>query len=156
MAADLLDDSDREILSLLLVNARATVADIARQVPLSATAIKRRIARLEELGVITGYTVQIDFAKLGWGIEAFAEIRFTGTTHPDDMREVASSEPEVLAVFTTAGDHDALVWIRTRDVAHLTSVIAALRSHSQVIGTRTQMILASYVKSDWQPHFPRD
>ncbi|MCX6385962.1 MAG: AsnC family transcriptional regulator [Solirubrobacterales bacterium] len=149
MATDLLDDSDREIVSLLLVNARATVADIARQVPLSATAIKRRIARLEELGVITGYTVQIDFAKLGWGIEAFAEIRFTGTTHPDDM-------PEVLAVFTTAGDHDALVWIRTRDVAHLTSVIAALRSHSQVIGTRTQMILASYVKSDWQPHFPHD
>jgi len=50
----------------------------------------------------------------------------------------------VITVFTTAGDPDALVHVRARDVGHLTQVIDRLRRNGQVAGTKTLMVLNSY------------
>ena len=80
-----LDGTDIEILDLLGVDARRTLADIAGRVSLSAPAVKRRIERLERDGVITGYTVELDQAKLGRPIEAFAELQFSGDTRVADI-----------------------------------------------------------------------
>ncbi|MFN8164323.1 MAG: AsnC family transcriptional regulator [Solirubrobacterales bacterium] len=79
-----LDGTDLEIVDLLVRDGRRTLADIGAEVTLSAPAVKRRIARLEELGVITGYTAKIDHAKLGRPIEAFTEPRFAGSTKVAD------------------------------------------------------------------------
>jgi Lrp/AsnC family leucine-responsive transcriptional regulator len=57
---------------------------------------------------------------------------------------VARGLPEVEAVFTTAGDPDALVWIKVRDVAHLTTVIDTLRRDGNVSGTKTLMVLDTW------------
>ena len=65
MAEATLDATDHEILALLREDARRTLSDIASRVTLSTAAVKRRIDRLQELGVILGYTVQLDHAKLG-------------------------------------------------------------------------------------------
>jgi Lrp/AsnC family transcriptional regulator, leucine-responsive regulatory protein len=142
--APTLDGTDREILDLLREDARRPLADIAKRVTLSAPAVKRRIDRLEALGVITGYTVLIDHAKLGWPLEAFTEIRFTGTTKVDEIAGVATGLPEVQAVFTMAGDPDALVWMRVRDVDHLKNVVDRLRRSGKVTGTKTLMVLGTW------------
>jgi Lrp/AsnC family leucine-responsive transcriptional regulator len=146
-----LDGTDYEILGLLQQDARRTVADIAERVSLSPTAVQRRIQRLEQSGVITGYSAHVDYTRLGWGLEAFTELRFTGTTNPAEMDSTAAGLPEVQAVFTTAGNHDALVWIRVRDVGHLKDVIDRLRNTGNVVDTRTHIVLASHVKHDWRP-----
>lgn len=130
-----------EILELLRLDARRTLADIAGRVSLSAPAVKRRVARLERLGVITGYTAEIDHAKLGRPIEAFTELRFAGDTKVADIKGVAAGLPEVQAIYTTAGDPDALVRIRVRDVGDLTRVIDLLRRSGRVTGTKTLMVL---------------
>ena len=75
-----LDGTDSEIIALLIADARASLADIGRKVSLSPPAVKRRIDRLEALGVITGYTTLVDHAKLGRPLEAFVELRFAGNT----------------------------------------------------------------------------
>ena len=142
-----LDGTDLEILDLLAADARRTLADIAARVSLSAPAVKRRIARLERLGVITGFTVLIDEAKLGRPLEAFAELRFAGNTTVDEISAVAAELPEVLAVFTVAGDPDALVWIRVRDVGHLKTVVDQLRRRGNVTGTKTMMVLGTWKRS---------
>jgi Lrp/AsnC family transcriptional regulator, leucine-responsive regulatory protein len=146
-----LDGTDWELLHLLQEDARRSAAEMAALVSLSPTAVKRRIRRLEELGVIAGYTAEVDWARLGWGLEAFTELRFTGTTRPEDMDRTAARLPEALAVFTTAGSHDALVWVRVTDVAHLRGVIAELRASREVVDTRTHIVLASHVKHGWRP-----
>jgi DNA-binding Lrp family transcriptional regulator len=152
MAAEIeLDSTDHQILELLRTNARRTIADIAQRVAISPTAVKRRIGRLEEQEVITGYAAQIDYPKLGWAHEAFIEIRFTGTTDPKDMDRTAARLPEAQAVFTTAGDHDVLVWVRATDVNHLTRVIADLRAAPNIIGTRSHMVLRAHLKPHWHP-----
>jgi len=148
-----LDGTDHEILALLRVDARRTVADIADRVSMSPPAVKRRIDRLESIGLITGYTTAIDYAKLGSPLQAFTELRFVGNTKVADIAGVAKGLPEVEAVFTIAGDPDALVSLRVRDVAHLVSVIDQLRRTGRVTGTKTLMVLDAWssrrLPGDW-------
>ncbi len=89
-----IDAIDHAILDLLQQNARRTVADIAARVNLSAAPVKRRIDRLEQLGVILGYTLLIDHGKLEGSVEAFTELQFVGNTDFDDMVASASEIPE--------------------------------------------------------------
>ncbi len=139
-----LDETDLEILDLLEQDARRTLADIGGRVSLSAPAVKRRIDRLEAEGVITGWTVVLDQARLGRPLDAFTELRFAGTTTVDEITTTAAGLPEVQAVFTTAGDTDALVWIRVGDIAHLKDVVNQLRRSGRVTGTKTLMVLETW------------
>lgn len=138
-----LDGIDREIVDLLLRDGRRSLAELGKVIGLSAPAVKRRLDRLEAEGVITGYTAKVDHAKLGRTIEAFTELRFAGKTKVADIAGIASDLPEVEAVHTIAGDPDALVHMRVRDVADLTRVIDLLRRTGKVTGTKTLIVLAS-------------
>ncbi len=138
-----LDGTDREIVDLLVGDGRRTLAELGKGVGLSAPAVKRRIDRLEEEGVIVGYTARIDHTKLGRPIEAFTELRFAGKTKVADIAGVAAGMSEVEAIYTTAGDPDALVHMRVRDVADLTRVIDLLRRSGKVVGTKTLIVLAT-------------
>ena len=141
-----MDSIDFEILGLLEENARRTLADVAERVALSTSAVKRRIDRMEQAGVITGYTVVLDNAKIGQPIQAFTEVRFAGTADMADIRSTALGLPEVQAVFATAGDPDALVWIRVPDVERLGKVIELLRRSGRVTGTKTLMVLETWTR----------
>lgn len=147
MADDHLDPTDHEILALLREDARRTLSDIGRRVTLSTAAVKRRIDRLQDAGVITGYTVQVDYAKLGWSIQAFTELRFLGTTNVNDIMQITMRMPETQAVFTIAGDPDALVWLRVRDMPHLQKILDEIRRSRQVTGTKTLIVLDSWSRS---------
>jgi Lrp/AsnC family leucine-responsive transcriptional regulator len=137
------DDTDVEIIDLLRRDARRTLADIAAHVTLSSPAVKRRIDRLERDGVITGYTVLVDHARLGQPLQAFTELRFAGNSRVDEIAGIARGIPEVQTVFTTAGDPDALAWIRVKDVDDLKRVIDLLRRSGRVTGTKTLMVLGT-------------
>jgi DNA-binding Lrp family transcriptional regulator len=138
------DDTDRLLLDLLRADGRRTYSEMAAEVGLSVAAVKRRVDRLREVGVITGFTVQVDHAKLDQGVEAFIELRFLGTTRVSEIVRSVSNIPEVAAVFTIAGDPDALVRLRVRDLGHLQQVIDTLRRSGSVTGTRTLMVLGSW------------
>lgn len=140
------DDIDQvhlDILELLGKNARRTFGDIGSHVNLSAPAVKRRIDRLEQAGIIRGYTVDVDYAKLGWPLQAFVELRFGGSARVDTISRIGDHIPEVRTVFTVAGDPDALAWLRVRDVTHLKRVIDHLRSSGDVTGTKTLIVLGT-------------
>jgi Lrp/AsnC family leucine-responsive transcriptional regulator len=138
------DDLDHRLLSLLHEDGRRTYSEMSTVVGLSVAAVKRRVDRLREIGVITGFTVQVDHAKLGWAVEAFTELRYAGTTRIGEILATASRVPEVQAVYTIAGDPDALVQMRVRDIAHLQEVIDGLRNSGRVTGTKTLMVLGRW------------
>jgi Lrp/AsnC family transcriptional regulator, leucine-responsive regulatory protein len=142
-----LDPIDHQILDLLAENARRTMSDIGRRVSLSPSAVTRRIERLERSRVIAGYTVVVDHSKAGRPIQAFTEVRFAGTAHLDEMRAVAAELPEVRAVFTTAGDPDALVWLQVSDVERLGYVIEQLRRRGRVTGTKTLIVIDTWTRT---------
>jgi Lrp/AsnC family leucine-responsive transcriptional regulator len=143
MSRTILDETDRRILDLLLHDARRSASDVGRHVHLSPAAAKRRIDRLEDLGVISGYRAVINHAKLGSNIEAFVEVRFKSSTQVDDMAAVYVSLPELIEGFTIAGDPDALVRLRVNDLGHLKRVIDTLRRSGLVASTKTLIVLGS-------------
>lgn len=143
-----LDEVDHEILMLLQQDGRRTVADIAQRVALSAAPVRRRIDRLEATGVIKGYAAIVDEARLGRGVDAFTELRVTGNTGVGGITAIVQGLPQVRAVFTTAGDPDALVWLRVKDFDDLKGVINELRRKGKVTGTKTLMVLDTWTPVD--------
>jgi Lrp/AsnC family transcriptional regulator, leucine-responsive regulatory protein len=141
-----LDEIDQQIIELLREDARRTLADIASRVNLSPAPVKRRIDRLEQLGVITGYTVSVDHALIGPSIEAFTELRFAGDADIDEILGSIEQIPEIREVFTMAGDPDALLRIRVTDVEHLKAVVNLLRRTGRVTGTKTLMVLDRWAR----------
>jgi Lrp/AsnC family transcriptional regulator, leucine-responsive regulatory protein len=138
-----IDGTDGRILDLLVVDGRRSASEIGRLVNLSPAAAKRRIDRLEQIGIITGYRAVLDHSKLGSTIEAFAELRFQGHIQVDDMDETLADVPEVVEAFTIAGDPDALVRLRVGDLDHLKRVIDRIRRSGRVTGTKTLIVLGS-------------
>lgn len=139
-----LDDIDRTLLALLRNDGRATFSDLAARVSLSVAATKRRVDRLRAQGVITGFTTTVDQTTLGWNVTAFTEIRYAGTSGPDEMMRAMTEIPEVAAVYTIAGEPDMLVELRARDHYHLQSIINRLRRGGKATGTKTMIILDAW------------
>lgn len=137
------DNVDRQIVELLQENARRTFQDIGRHVGLSAPTVKRRVERLEQSGILRGYTILINYTKMGRALEVFAELRVAGRTRVEDIERIAAGIRGVEAVFTVAGDPDALAWIRVRDMNDLKDVMEKLRRSGKVTATRTMMVLGS-------------
>lgn len=147
MKRELLDEVDQEILALLERDGRRSASDVGREVGLSPAAAKRRIDRLEQVGVIAGYKAVLDRTKLGAHIEAFTELRFAGSTQVGDIDRTYADLPELVEAFTIAGDPDALVRLRVRDLDHLKRVIDRLRRSGGVTGTKTLIVLGSVAGS---------
>lgn len=141
-----LDPTDRQIIELLSADARRSASEIGRLVGLSPPAAKRRIDRLESLGVIRGYTVKLDRGQLGDTIEAFIELRFApGTQVAEVDNAMIGLLPELIESFTLAGDPDALVHVRVHDLEHLKGVVDRIRKGrrggAKVLTTRTVIVL---------------
>jgi DNA-binding Lrp family transcriptional regulator len=152
-----LDATDEAILSLLGEDARRSRSEIGQRVGLSASAVSRRIERLERIGVIAGYTVVLDHSRTKRSLQAFTELRFAGTSNVEEIRATAAELPEVQAVFTTAGDPDALVWLQVPDVERLGRVIERLRHSGRVTGTKTLIVLGTWTPQGRPfavPHLP--
>jgi len=139
-----IDAVDRKILDLLVEDGRRTVREIADLVNLSPSPVRRRIERLEQRGVITGYTAVVNESAMAPTFEAFAELRFAGDTKVAEITDSVKDIPEVKAVYTVAGDPDAIVHFRLDDLSHLHQVIDRIRRGGHVIGTKTLMVLDSW------------
>jgi DNA-binding Lrp family transcriptional regulator len=141
-----IDATDRQIVDLLRADARRTVRDIASRVGLTVAPVKRRIDRLEAAGVIEGYTVRINEAKLGVGLEAVVELRVVGDMALNTITSFASEIREVQEVLTIAGDPDALVRVRVDNIHDLQRVVNLLRTGGAVTSTKTLVVLDSWVR----------
>ena len=142
-----LDELDRQLLDLLRKDARAPVNQLARAVQLSPAPVSRRIARLEQEGVIRGYVTVIDDQAAG-DVHAFVEIRLTGETETGELEEWLRQMDEVENFFTVAGDPDVLVRLRVHDVDHLQRVVNTIRRTGKVTGTKTMIVMYDWTRGE--------
>lgn len=138
-----MDEIDRRIVDELRADARLPISEIGRRVGLSGAPVARRIDRLEREGVIKGYVAVIDEGALG-ELDAFTEIRLTGQTDTKQIEEIARQVPEVQQYYTIAGDPDAMLRFRVRNVDHLQQVVNAIRRTGIVAGTKTLIVMAAW------------
>jgi Lrp/AsnC family transcriptional regulator, leucine-responsive regulatory protein len=140
-----MDPIDREILALLVEDARRTYDDIAGRVALSAPAVKRRVDRLRGRGALRGFTAVIDHAALGDRTEALLELFFAPGTTLEQVTETLRAYPEVVEAWSVTGDADAIARVRTRDNGDLERVIMDLQRDGLVQRTRSQVVLSRLV-----------
>jgi Lrp/AsnC family leucine-responsive transcriptional regulator len=113
------DALDRAILAVLLEDGRQTQVELAERIPLSATAIARRIRALEEKGVIQGYQARINRQALGLGMTVIVHIGLTSQNEDllEAFEKAVASAPSVVSCHLMSGEHDYIVIVMARDLA---------------------------------------
>ncbi|MGQ4616054.1 AsnC family transcriptional regulator [Nocardia sp. R7R-8] len=137
-----MDDLDRRILEQLLKNARASFQEIGGTVGLSAPAVKRRVDRLVAGKQITGYTALVNPAALGWKTEAYVEVYYRDNISPAELKRSLEPIPQVVGVWTIAGEADALVHVMATDMAEIEVTVERIRENARVGRTRSAIVMS--------------
>ena len=140
-----LDDTDREILRLLLEDARRPYADIADHVDLSPPAVSDRVERLRDLGIVRRFTIDLDRSRLRAGVDVLISL----TVDPGAVSEVRASLADLEGVEHVFETADArLVVSATAPDGDVGGYLAGAVDMSLVRSLDVDLI----ADSDWQPH----
>ncbi|MEF9881560.1 Lrp/AsnC family transcriptional regulator [Streptomyces sp. P9-A4] len=115
------DATDWRILEALQSEGRASFADLARTVSMSPSAVTERVRRLEDAGVIAGYTAIVDQDRLGLPILSFVRLRYPhGNYKP--FHDLIDTTPEVLEAHHVTGDDCFVLKVAARSMRHLEEI----------------------------------
>jgi len=135
-----LDEVDRAILKELVGNARLSFREIARRIGVSTATVVNKVRKMEEEGVIRGYTALVDLEKLGYDVTALIEVVISKGKVADVEEEIAKM-PNVQAVYDVTGQSDAIVLARFKSRAELSKFLKKLLSMEYVERTITHVVL---------------
>jgi Lrp/AsnC family transcriptional regulator, leucine-responsive regulatory protein len=138
-----LDVVNRRILTLLCEDPRQSTAQLARKVGMSAPAVRERVARLEETGVIRGYRLDVDPAALGLPVTAWVRVR-PGPGQLTRIAELAGRLPEVAECHRISGEDCFLLRVHVASIAALETVLDRFLVHGQ---TTSSFVVATPVPS---------
>jgi Lrp/AsnC family leucine-responsive transcriptional regulator len=139
-----IDEKDRQILNLLMENARISYADIAKAVGMKSPSVIDRIKRLEQIGIIKGYSADIDYKKLGDDINAFIGVSIDNAKHIEEFeQQLKDIDPDVIDCHHVTGDYTFLISVTTRNTQSLSNIIKKIRNVSGVDKTNTMLIFST-------------
>jgi Lrp/AsnC family transcriptional regulator, leucine-responsive regulatory protein len=136
-----LDASDRAILSSLAANARISYRDLAKAAHLSPNATAERVRRLQELGVIRSFVVDIEPSRLGLNLQAFVDVKLQKGTTMDAFERTAAKIAGVQEALSITGAFDVRLRVVCRDSQQLGELIEQLRQQSGVLETGSTVIM---------------
>lgn len=139
-----LDDTDREILGLLLEDGRQPFSDIAEEVGLSAPSVSERIERLQEIGLIRRFTVDLDRSLLEEGVPMLVDL----TAEPGESERVRDDIEDIEGVghvFTTADER--IVFTVTAPDGDVTGLLTDALDMDEVDSYEVDLL----ADSDWRP-----
>ncbi|MRJ19385.1 Lrp/AsnC family transcriptional regulator [Pseudomonas haemolytica] len=137
-----LDEIDRQLIAALQLNARESVAMLARQLGIARTTVTSRLARLEKTQVITGYGVRLGQRVADGGLQAYVGI----TVQPRSGKEVLrrlSAMAQVQQLCAVSGEFDYVAWLRTDSPEQLDQLLDQIGSVDGVEKTTTSIILSN-------------
>jgi Lrp/AsnC family leucine-responsive transcriptional regulator len=139
-----IDDIGWVLLEELQRNGRASFRDLGERVGLSAPAVAERVRRLERAGVITGYSVTLDFERLGLPILAVIRVNATGD-YVDQVSNNAAMLPEVLSCHRVTGTESHVVRAVMPSTLHLEEFLIKLIKDTGHSTTITNIVTSSPV-----------
>jgi Lrp/AsnC family leucine-responsive transcriptional regulator len=147
VAIPALDETDRKILALLQADARMTNAAIGTEVGLTAPSVFERIRKLEQRGVIRGYSAVIDPNALGKVMTAFLRLTVADDERYESGVQALRDDPDVLECYHVAGEDCFLIKTRIASPAELEALLGRIRA-SITVQRSVTMIALSTVKED--------
>ena len=142
------DEIDRKIIQLLQEDARKSFNKIADSLGIAVGTAYNRVKNMEDNGILKGYTIMLDSAKLGYGLTALILIETEGQYLPEVEKELAKLD-EVICLYDITGDYDVAVVARFKNRNTLNNFIKSALKMPHVTRTVTNVVL-NVVKEDLQ------
>jgi Lrp/AsnC family transcriptional regulator, leucine-responsive regulatory protein len=148
-----LDSIDHRILSVLRRDGRISMLDLAEQVGLSPTPCGRRVKRMEEAGIITGYAAQIDPMALGLNISVLVSVRLVrhGIEGTDQFLTAIARHPEITECLLVTGNIDYILRIWVKDIDALGTFIRDVLQNIPAVTETTTMVILKQGKDCRRP-----
>lgn len=141
----MIDELDSKVLAALLASGRRSWAELAQEIGLSAPAAAERVRKLEERGVIKGYTAVLDAEALGYPLTAFVAVTLDRPEHRKDFLAALEKLAEVQECHHVAGDDDYILKVRTKGTRDLDRLLSEeLKGIPGVVRTRTTIVLSTW------------
>ncbi len=148
----MINELDARILTILQRNARTSNAEIARRVGLAPSAVFERIRKLEEKGILQGYTARVDPHAVGLGLVAFTFVRSNDRPGGIQTAEKLAEIPEILEVHHVAGEDCFLVKVRAANTEALGRLLRErLGKIATITSTRTTIVLETLKETSELP-----
>lgn len=144
-----LDATDRRIAATLLADGRTTLKALAEATGLSTSAVQARVRRLEQDGVITGYSARVAPEAIGLPLAAFIAITPLDPDHEYDIPERLRGLSEIEDCHSVAGEDSFVLFVRVASPTALESLIREIRRRANV-STRTTVVLQTFYEN--RPH----
>jgi Lrp/AsnC family leucine-responsive transcriptional regulator len=135
------DAIDRQLVTLLLADARTTYQDLGRAVRLSANTVADRVRRLRSIGVIRGYYADLDPSALGRGLTLLSDIRLREGVDRAEFERGLVRVPQVLSAMRLTGEYDYQLRVVCIDAAEFETVIDLLKRDHGVREMRSRLLL---------------
>jgi Lrp/AsnC family transcriptional regulator, leucine-responsive regulatory protein len=136
------EETDRAIVDALTADGRLSYTDLAEKVGLSVSAVHQRVRRLEQRGVLRGYTARVSYEALGLSLTAFVAIRPLDPSQPDDAPERLAHLTEIESCYSVAGEDFYLLLVRVASPPALERLLQQIRTAANVT-TRTTVVLST-------------
>ena len=138
-----IDDTDRQLLGLLRDNARTPLATLALKVRVSRGTVQNRLRKLEESGVITGYTGRLRPYSEPQRIRAWMSIAVEGNGAPGVIRALRG-EAAVGTLHSTNGRWDIVAEVRAGSLESFDAALGRIRLTPGIAGTETSILLSTF------------
>ena len=138
------DATDLAILDVLQNNCKQPLAEIGKQVGLSAPSVVERIKKLEDGGVIRAYTALLDPRALGKDVTAFIGVSINHPSAFESFEKEIESEGDVLECHHVTGQHTLMLKVRTESTETLERLIDLIRRIEGVTRTETMVVLSTH------------
>jgi Lrp/AsnC family leucine-responsive transcriptional regulator len=132
---------NEKILNILEKNSRMTINEISKQVNLSAPAVRERINKMVDLGIIKSYTINIDYEKLGYDVEILIEITIKNNRYVD-FKKFISEQDNVDFCYRVSGDACFVFKVRLENMSSVESFIDLLQPYGH---TKSQFIFSKVI-----------
>jgi Lrp/AsnC family leucine-responsive transcriptional regulator len=136
------EDLDRRIVEQLSADGRMSYTDLGKALGMSTSAVHQRVRRLEQRGVLKGYTAQVDPVALGLPMTAFISVTPLDPAAPDDIPDRLRHLDAVEECHSVAGDEHYILKVRTATPTDLEELIGTIRAVANV-STRTTVVLST-------------
>ncbi|MDV6014004.1 Lrp/AsnC family transcriptional regulator [Haloechinothrix sp. LS1_15] len=137
-----LEPVDKAIARELNADGRCSFTDLAARVGLSVSAVHQRVRRLEERGLIKGYTARLDGNQIGLPLTALISLTPTDPAAPDDYPQRLEHIREIESCYSVAGDESYVLLVRVPSPRDLEELLRRIREVAKV-STRTTVVLST-------------
>jgi Lrp/AsnC family leucine-responsive transcriptional regulator len=137
-----LEAIDRAIARELSADGRCSFTDLAERVGLSVSAVHQRVRRLEQRGVIRGYSARLNIDSVGLPLTAFISLTPTDPGAPDDYPQRLEHIHEIESCYSVAGDYSYVLLVRVGSPVLLEDLLRRIREAAKV-STKTTVVLST-------------